>query len=418
MPRTPTEGLLWKQWGYLAPLAYSAILAKWGSLIPGWVIVLSAAGVILVLSAAILLHVRDAGGAGRAAQYIACHPLSSVLTAALAASVVIGTAVYLAARPPMPPRHQARAIPPESAGIAPLAASSAGSTLPSPNSTSSRALPKPRGEQGRGSQQPAAARKSSEPTAGTESPSTKIKGSENTYYGIGPVPTIHGNGNTIVGGTDSHGNTIITQPGTSIGDEANGGPNGIAIGAHAGARQAPQPAPQTSTPPQTSISSPASPYHELSQLCTEIQSQADSYEGRAQSIPRMAAQKYSYAQNSRDEEAQRQQEQVQQQIASFEAAAYDDLAVDGDIWIQAAEQRITRLHDAAIAFMEGSHTRPLTPNQVIVDSQAYSYALRSATTRPTPDQFSPSKFNGDRFQPLANYCSSLQGHLGDYPDTQ
>jgi hypothetical protein len=63
----------------------------------------------------------------------------------------------------------------------------------------------------------------------------EIRGSDNTLVGnVGNRP-VQGNGNTVVGATDAQGNTIITHPGTAIGNGAQAGPSGIAIGAHAGA---------------------------------------------------------------------------------------------------------------------------------------------------------------------------------------
>jgi hypothetical protein len=63
---------------------------------------------------------------------------------------------------------------------------------------------------------------------------TEIRGSDNTLVGnVGNRP-VQGNGNTVVGATDAQGNTIITHPGTAIGNGAQAGPGGIAIGAHAG----------------------------------------------------------------------------------------------------------------------------------------------------------------------------------------
>lgn len=78
--------------------------------------------------------------------------------------------------------------------------------------------------------------KSTAPSSATTTPSTGgINGSDNTQ--VNDNRPITGNRNTIVGATDGNGNTIINQPGTAIGNGAQAGPNGIAIGAHAGALQ-------------------------------------------------------------------------------------------------------------------------------------------------------------------------------------
>lgn len=66
-----------------------------------------------------------------------------------------------------------------------------------------------------------------------------VEGDFNTVYGNVPQ-NIHGFGNTIVGATDSHGNTIITQS-MAVGFNAHAGPGSIAIGANAGAGQSTTP---------------------------------------------------------------------------------------------------------------------------------------------------------------------------------
>jgi hypothetical protein len=63
----------------------------------------------------------------------------------------------------------------------------------------------------------------------------RIRGSDNTAVGNVGDRSIAGDGNTIVGPTDSHGNVILNQGGTAIGNGAVAGPSRIAIGPHANA---------------------------------------------------------------------------------------------------------------------------------------------------------------------------------------
>ena len=61
---------------------------------------------------------------------------------------------------------------------------------------------------------------------------TSSIGNNNTIYGNVPARKM-GSGNTIIGATDSHGNTIITQAMT-VGYGARGGQGSIVIGAFSG----------------------------------------------------------------------------------------------------------------------------------------------------------------------------------------
>ncbi len=70
--------------------------------------------------------------------------------------------------------------------------------------------------------------------AEAQNPSVPGMGSNNTIVNV-PPPASMGSGNTIIGPTDSRGNTIISQPGTTIGAGACGNSTSVVIGA--GARQ-------------------------------------------------------------------------------------------------------------------------------------------------------------------------------------